>query len=100
DSDDITCNDILIVSGTEVMLRSERDGDYLHNGRVYTIEFEVSDPSGNTTLGQCIVKVPHDQSGADTVRDSCRYCEDRGGDPGSCTANHPNCPQHDPNCTY
>lgn len=63
-----TVDDIIIVDSQTVELRAERQGD--GNGRVYTINFEVTDDSGNTGIGSCTVWVPHDQgSGATAVDD-------------------------------
>lgn len=56
--DENTTNDIIILDCHTVMLRSERHGG--GNGRVYTINFEVNDTSGNTATGIFEVWVPHD----------------------------------------
>lgn len=45
----------------EFQLRSERRGG--GNGREYTIVYEATDASGNTTQTTVAVRVPHDQSG-------------------------------------
>lgn len=62
-----TLNDIVIVDGQTVKLRAERQG--AGNGRVYTINFEVTDISGNTAIGSCKVWVRHDQSGDPAIDD-------------------------------
>ncbi|NHJ20927.1 MAG: hypothetical protein EAX91_08300 [Candidatus Lokiarchaeota archaeon] len=54
-----TLNDIVIVDPQTVKLRAERCGG--GNGRVYTINFEVTDASGNTAMGYYKVWVPHHQ---------------------------------------
>ena len=62
-----TMDDIVIVDSQTVELRAERQGD--GNGRVYTINFEVTDDSGNTKTGSCTVWVVHDQGSGDTAVD-------------------------------
>lgn len=62
-----TLDDIVIVDGQTVKLRAERQG--AGNGRVYTINFEVTDISGNTAIGSCKVWVRHDQSGDPAIDD-------------------------------
>jgi hypothetical protein len=52
-----TWNDIIIVDSQTVKLREERQED--GNGRVYTINFEVTDASGNTATGSFQVWVPY-----------------------------------------
>ncbi|MHA2335412.1 MAG: hypothetical protein ACXAEU_25495, partial [Candidatus Hodarchaeales archaeon] len=54
-----TWDDIVIVDSQTVKLRAERQGT--GNGRVYTINFEVTDVSGNTATGSIQVWVLHDQ---------------------------------------
>jgi len=54
-----TLNDIIIWTPQLVLLRAERQGK--GNGRVYTINYEVTDASGNTADGSFQVWVPHDQ---------------------------------------
>lgn len=54
-----TLNDIIIWTPQLVLLRAERQGK--GNGRVYTINFAVTDASGNTADGSFQVWVPHDQ---------------------------------------
>ena len=63
--------DIVAVDDHVVSLRSERQGP--SNGRVYTIDFELEDGSGNVTEGACHVSVPHDQSGAAAIDDGAAY---------------------------
>ena len=43
----------------QFFLRAERSG--LGNNRIYTIKYEARDQSGNTTIVQVTVTVPHDQ---------------------------------------
>ena len=62
-----TLDDIVIVDAQTMKLRSERQGT--GNGRVYTINFEVTDVSGNTAIGSCKVWVRHDQSGDPAIDD-------------------------------
>lgn len=66
-----TENDIVIVDDTTFMLRAERRGG--GNGRVYTIDFVVSDSSGNTKEESCTITVPHDQSGGSAGDDGPSY---------------------------
>lgn len=60
-SDDI----VLSHDGRSVTLLAERSGG--GDGRVYTIHFEVRDSKDNKTTKQCLVTVPHDQSGRPAV---------------------------------
>jgi hypothetical protein len=53
-----TDGDIVIVDDTTVKLRAERDA--AGDGRVYKIQFQVRDASGNTSDGVCEVDVPRD----------------------------------------
>ncbi|MGB5524786.1 MAG: hypothetical protein WBM96_19605, partial [Polyangiales bacterium] len=47
-----------------VQLRSERQGG--GNGRTYRLGWTAVDDAGNVTIeGECVVRVPHDQSGKD-----------------------------------
>ncbi len=62
-----TLNDIVIVDAQTVKLRAERQG--AGNGRVYTINFEVTDWSGNTATGSFTVWVPHDMGSGSTAID-------------------------------
>ena len=65
--DGITTDDIIIVDASTFSVRAERRGG--SNGRVYGVNFEVSDSAGNTLVGVCRVGVPHDQSGSLPVDD-------------------------------
>jgi hypothetical protein len=59
-----TVNDIQGVDGgmdTCILLRAERQGQ--GDGRKYTLTYEATDASGNTTTVEVCVTVPHDQSG-------------------------------------
>ena len=68
DGDGNTMADIVIKDSQTVDLRAEREGT--GNGRVYTINYEVTDISGNTATGFCQVWVPHDQgAGATAIAD-------------------------------
>mgnify|MGYP001815201920 FL=1 len=61
----------IILECDNVQLRSERQGG--SNGRVYTLGWTAVDDSGNSTSGECIVTVPHDQSGDEAVDDGPAY---------------------------
>ncbi|MCK4527565.1 choice-of-anchor L domain-containing protein [candidate division WOR-3 bacterium] len=65
--DGTTVDDIVIVDSQTVELRAERQGG--GNGRVYTINFGVTDASGNTETGSCTVWVLHDQEPGSTAID-------------------------------
>jgi hypothetical protein len=67
EGDGNTTVDIVIKSPQTVDLRSERQGD--GNGRVYTINYKVTDASGNTATGSSQVWVPHDQGNGATAVD-------------------------------
>jgi len=67
EGDGNTMDDIVIVDSQIVELRAERQGG--GNGRVYTINFGVTDASGNTETGSCKVTVPHDQGSGSTAID-------------------------------
>jgi len=55
-----TTNDIQYYSGTgQVFVRAERSGT--GNGRVYTLTYQATDASGNTTQAEATVTVPHSQ---------------------------------------
>jgi hypothetical protein len=54
-----TAPDWQIIDAHHVLLRAERSG--LGTGRIYTITVTCVDPSGNTTVKQVAVTVPHDQ---------------------------------------
>jgi hypothetical protein len=66
-----TEEDIVILDASSFMLRAERQGG--GNGRVYGIDFEITDSEGNTTAGTCFVGVPHDQSGDLAIDDGPEY---------------------------
>ncbi len=69
-----TVDDILIAQDcNSVQVRSERKGN--GNGRVYTIHFEVSDASGNTTPASYIITVPKNQNGSSAEDDGVAYTE-------------------------
>ena len=61
-----TLDDIVIVDEQTVDLRAERQGS--GNGRVYTINFKVTDKSENTATGSFQVSVPHDKK-SDAIDD-------------------------------
>jgi hypothetical protein len=61
----------IILDCDRVQLRSERQGG--SNGRVYTLGWTAVDDSGNETEGECVVTVPHDQSGSEAVDDGPAY---------------------------
>ena len=52
--------DVVFVDSTTVKVRVDRSGT--GDGRVYSLIFSVSDPSGNVTQGVCPVSVPLDKS--------------------------------------
>ena len=85
-----TCRDIEL-GGPDaenlVSLRAERLGGC--NGRVYSGALAFSDSSGNTTGTTCEAQVPHDQRGADAVKDECAFCV--GASCGSCPGYDPTC---------
>jgi hypothetical protein len=67
-----TNNDIVIAGDCKsVQLRAERMGG--GNGRVYTITFEVTDASGNSTTATAKVTVPPSQNGSIAVDDGPQY---------------------------
>ena len=55
--DGSTKKDIVIVNRKTVKLRAEREGT--SDGRVYTLNYTVTDASGNTTEAPVTVSVPH-----------------------------------------
>jgi len=59
--DGSTVDDIVLLGPTSFMVRSERQGG--SNGRVYGVEFELTDRHGYTVTDTCLLGVPHDQSG-------------------------------------
>jgi hypothetical protein len=62
-----TLDDIVITGASSFELRSERSGT--GNGRVYGVNFTLTDASGNPSSGTCYFTVPHDQSGAPAIND-------------------------------
>lgn len=62
-----TVDDIIILGNHEFEVRSERQGK--GNGRVYGVNFIITDEAGNSTGGTCLIGVPHDQSGKPLVDD-------------------------------
>jgi len=54
-----TFDDIVIVDAQTIQLRAERQGG--GDGRVYTINFEVSDPLGNSASASFQIQVPHNK---------------------------------------
>ncbi|MGH7602214.1 MAG: FlgD immunoglobulin-like domain containing protein, partial [bacterium] len=66
--DGATTNDIVIADDCQsAMLRAERSVG--GNGRVYTINLQVSDPSGNVATAAYKVSVPPDQCGNNSAAD-------------------------------
>ena len=61
----------IILDCDRVELRSERQGG--SNGRVYTLHYQAVDDSGNAIEDDCIVAVPHDQSGDEAIDDGPAY---------------------------
>ena len=79
---------MMITGGANIMLRAERQarGD----GRVYTIDFVVYDPSSTTPgYGSFQVVVPREPN-VSAINGGCKYCVGAG-----CGL----CPGHDPGCT-
>ncbi|MDD4497379.1 MAG: hypothetical protein PHV51_04400, partial [Methanosarcinaceae archaeon] len=62
-----TLEDIVIQDSQTVDLRAEREGK--GNGRVYTINFKVTDQSFNTATGAFQIWVPHDQGAGSLAED-------------------------------
>jgi hypothetical protein len=65
--DGSTLRDIVITGPSSFKLRAERQGK--GNGRVYGVNFQVTDSSGNTQAATCKFMVPHDQSGRGAIDD-------------------------------
>jgi hypothetical protein len=65
--DGSTLQDIVITGPSSFKLRAERQGK--GNGRVYGVNFQVTDSSGNTQAATCKFVVPHDQSGRGATDD-------------------------------
>jgi hypothetical protein len=84
-----TCDDIVIsADGKSVRVRAEREGT--GDGRVYTVHYAITGPSGESAQSTCRVYVPHDQSGNHPVVDSgVRYCVGEGCPSG--TSGSPRC---------
>ncbi len=61
----------IILDCDHVQLRSERQGG--SNGRVYRLGWKAVDDAGNETQGECVVTVPHDQSGREAIDDGPAY---------------------------
>lgn len=61
----------IVLECDRVQLRSERQGGA--NGRVYTLGWTAVDDAGNEIEGECVVVVPHDQSGRDAIDDGPAY---------------------------
>jgi hypothetical protein len=67
-----TLNDMVIAANCKsVQLRSERKGD--GDGRVYTITFQVTDSSGNSSTVTAKVTVPKSQNGSPAVDSGVQY---------------------------
>jgi len=73
-----TCDDIVIsADGKSVKVRAEREGT--GDGRVYSVRYAITGPSGGTAQSTCHVYVPHDQSEQHEVVDSgVHYCVGQG----------------------
>jgi len=61
----------IILDCDRVQLRSERQGG--GNGRIYTLGWKAVDGAGNEAEGECVVAVPHDQSGREPLDDGPAY---------------------------
>jgi hypothetical protein len=61
----------IILECDRVQVRSERQGP--SNGRVYRLGWHAVDEAGNETDGECVVHVPHDQSGREVIDDGAAY---------------------------
>ncbi|UCF46385.1 MAG: hypothetical protein JSU89_04135, partial [Myxococcales bacterium] len=72
----------IILECDRVELRSERQGG--SNGRTYRLAWTAVDDSGNSTDGECVVRVPHDQSGKDVEDDDEVYYTVEHDDPNEC----------------
>ena len=68
----------ILLECDRVQLRSERQGP--SNGRVYRLGYKAVDSSGNETEGECVVAVPHDQSGREAIDDGAAYRVELGED--------------------
>ncbi len=65
-SDGVTLEDIVITGKSSFKLRSERNKD--GDGRVYGVNFELKDQTGNVRVGLCRIRVPAAQG--QTAQDS------------------------------
>jgi hypothetical protein len=84
-----TCNDAVIVSPTQLLLRAERASHL--DGRVYRIAVEVTDPgSGQVATATCFAAVPIDLTTPAVEERPCEYCVGE-----YCT-----CATHAPACNY
>jgi hypothetical protein len=54
-----TLDDIQVDSSGNIYLRAERSG--AGDGRIYTLEFKVTDSSGNSSSATVTVTVPHNK---------------------------------------
>jgi len=67
EGDGHTLGDIVITGNSSFSLRAERQGG--GNGRVYGVNFVVTDGNGNATAATCYFAIPHDQSGESAIDD-------------------------------
>jgi hypothetical protein len=65
--DGSTLQDIVITGKSTFQLRAERQGK--GNGRVYGVNFKVTDSAGAEQTASCKFVVPHDQSGRGVTDD-------------------------------
>jgi hypothetical protein len=65
--DGSTLQDIVITGNSTFELRAERQGK--GNGRVYGVNFQMTDSSGAVQTATCKFVVPHDQSGRGAIDD-------------------------------
>ena len=94
-----TCNDIVMVSNSQVKVRAERRAS--GPGRWYAVTFVVADAAGNWDYGQLFPYAPRNPAhppSLDTF-DRCAWCAD-GTVGGDCLAPPFPCPLHDPVCSY
>ncbi|MET0401321.1 MAG: HYR domain-containing protein, partial [Cystobacter sp.] len=83
-----TCYDIADMGTTSVKLRAERESAY--DGRVYTIHYSVTAPSGATTQSSCQVTVPWDPYTKRAIDSGTRFCFG-GACPAGTAAGSPKC---------
>ncbi len=62
-----TTDDIVITGSSSFEIRAEREGR--GNGRVYSVNFTVTDAAGNARGGSCQFRVPHSDNGTIAVDD-------------------------------